>query len=203
MVVADGGGLRRSTLDRRPRCGRPREARPPSRPEPAAPRRGAGARPRARPLTVTVLIGLWVAVARRGCPPRADLAGRPCGGLGQARRAAAPRLARAGLVLAGLAAGRWPSACGRSPPWARHLQIAAAVLGLLACPFTLASATVLLYLTRPEVKEAFEGGRRGARGPGAGSAEPTFAALAPRDAGPRPGLATAARGGVARPGLLR
>jgi hypothetical protein len=56
--------------------------------------------------------------------------------------------------------------------WARHLQIASAAVGLLVCPFTLASATVLLYITRPEVKAAFEGGGQAA---GADSAEPTFA----------------------------
>jgi hypothetical protein len=58
-------------------------------------------------------------------------------------------------------------------PWARHLQIASAAVGLLACPFTLAAATVLLYMTRPEVKAAFEG----ASGEtfGRDSAEPTFA----------------------------
>ena len=58
-------------------------------------------------------------------------------------------------------------------PWARHLQIATAAVGLLACPFTLAAATVLLYMTRPEVKAAFEGAPGGA--PGTDSAEPTFA----------------------------
>ncbi len=57
-------------------------------------------------------------------------------------------------------------------PWAFRLQIVAAAVGLVACPFTLASVTVLLYATRPEVKEAF-GSRRG--GSGAGASEPTFA----------------------------
>jgi hypothetical protein len=58
-------------------------------------------------------------------------------------------------------------------PWARHLQIALAAVGLLVCPFTLAAATVLLYMTRPEVKSAFEGALGSA--PGADTAEPTFA----------------------------
>jgi hypothetical protein len=58
--------------------------------------------------------------------------------------------------------------------WARHLQIAAAALGLLVCPVTLASATLLLYMTRPEVKAAFEGGGRTSAGAGNGSAEATF-----------------------------
>lgn len=41
-------------------------------------------------------------------------------------------------------------------PWARHLQIAAAAVGLLCCPLTPASATLLLYFTRPEVARWFE-----------------------------------------------
>ena len=57
--------------------------------------------------------------------------------------------------------------------WARHLQIATAAVGLLVCPFTLAAATVLLYMTRPEVRAAFEGAYGSP--PGADSAEPTFA----------------------------
>ena len=60
-------------------------------------------------------------------------------------------------------------------PWARHLQIAAAAIGLLACPLTLASATVLLYMTRPEVKEAFEGNARGVPGTGSAADDATFA----------------------------
>jgi hypothetical protein len=58
-------------------------------------------------------------------------------------------------------------------PWSYRMQIGAAVVGLIVCPFTLASVTVLLYMTRPEVKEAFFAGRQG--GPGAGASEPTFA----------------------------
>ncbi len=81
--------------------------------------------------------------------------------------------AAAGLACAGLAVAM---AVGLRAlvPWARHLQVALAALGLLACPFTLASATVLLYMARPEVKAAFEGS--GAPGPPAtGPADATFA----------------------------
>jgi len=60
-------------------------------------------------------------------------------------------------------------------PWARHLQIATAAIGLLACPFTLASATVLLYMTRPELKAAFEGSSRTAPRAGNGADDATFA----------------------------
>jgi hypothetical protein len=58
-------------------------------------------------------------------------------------------------------------------PWARQLQIATAAVGLLVCPFTLAAATVLFYMTRAEVKAAFDG--RAPNAPGQESAEPTFA----------------------------
>ena len=42
-------------------------------------------------------------------------------------------------------------------PWARHLQIVTAGVGLLVCPFTFASVTVLIYMLREDVKAAFEG----------------------------------------------
>ena len=59
--------------------------------------------------------------------------------------------------------------------WARHLQVATAAVGLLVCPFTLAAATVLLYMARPEVKAAFEGRRPAAARPSSGTADATFA----------------------------
>ena len=57
-------------------------------------------------------------------------------------------------------------------PWARHLQIASSYLGLLACPFTPAAATTLLYMNRSDVRRAFEPGEASG---GAGAAETTFA----------------------------
>ena len=59
-------------------------------------------------------------------------------------------------------------------PWARHLQIATAAFGLLICPFTLVSATVLLYMGRPDVKRSFDPASPARVHGGAGSAEPTF-----------------------------
>jgi hypothetical protein len=56
--------------------------------------------------------------------------------------------------------------------WARYLQIATAAIGLLVCPFTFASVTVLIYMLRPDVQATFESEAPGA---GAGDAEPTFA----------------------------
>jgi hypothetical protein len=137
--------------------GAPR-ARPASRPAP---------RPR-RPPTVTLLAVLWalfvpvsvagalVAAARleTGWPGWlvASLVAAACAGLGTS-------MALGLRVLAS---------------WARHLQIAAAAVGLLACPFTLAAATVLFYMTRPEVKAVFEDATPSPSAP-ADSAEPTFA----------------------------
>jgi hypothetical protein len=48
-------------------------------------------------------------------------------------------------------------------------------VGILACPFSLASATVLLYLLRPEVRRGFEERGVDRERAGAGSSEPTFA----------------------------
>jgi len=145
------------------------ERKPPAR-EPA-PRRvsPSPAGPRARPPTVSVLVGLWalfVPVSVAACLFAAQRLGGgwlalSLGGL-------------ASLVLAGLGT---TMALGLHAlaPWARHLQIAAAAIGLLACPFTLASATVLLYMTRPEVKGAFEGNGRVAPRAGSGADDATFA----------------------------
>jgi hypothetical protein len=41
-------------------------------------------------------------------------------------------------------------------PWARLAQAAIAGLGLLVCPFTLASATTLIYVLRPSTRAAFD-----------------------------------------------
>src|SRR5262245_51023824 len=42
-------------------------------------------------------------------------------------------------------------------PWARMLQIGLAALGLLVCPFTMASATVLFYMLREDARLYFSG----------------------------------------------
>jgi hypothetical protein len=128
----------------------PDVARPSARPAASTPVQDRP-RPGRRPTTVAVLALLWALAApvllalplvvaeRAGAAP-----------LGWALAAALGLLLAAGAAL--MAFG-----LGSLSPWARNLQLAAAALGLLACPFTLASATVLLYLTRPEVKGAFEG----------------------------------------------
>jgi hypothetical protein len=80
----------------------------------------------------------------------------------------------ASVVLAGLGA---TMAIGLRAlaPWARHLQVATAAVGLLICPFTLASATVLLYMARPDVEAVFEGSARPAARAESGAADATFA----------------------------
>ena len=133
------------------RAGRRPRANPRSRGGSPAP---AGAR--ARPATVSVLVGLWALFVPASVAACLLAAQRLGGG------AVAWTLgALASVVLAGLGTAM---ALGLRAlaPWARHLQIATAAIGLLACPFTLASATVLLYMTRPEVKAAFEGTGRAA-----------------------------------------
>jgi hypothetical protein len=137
----------------------PRPAVRPRSPESARPSARAGRatladdrpRQRRRPTTVGVLALLWALAVPVLIGVPLVVAGRTgAAPLGWALAAALGFLlaAVAGLMAFGLAG---------LAPWARNLQLAAAALGLLACPFTLAAATVLLYLTRPEVKAAFEG----------------------------------------------
>jgi hypothetical protein len=120
------------------------------------------------PLTLTALSLLW-ALAAPVCV---------AGGLIIALRTDAGVVAGVlatgtGLVLAALA-GVIAVGLRAAAGWARHLQIAAAALGLLVCPFSFASATVLIYMLRPDVRATFEGTGTGRNG-GAGDAEPTFA----------------------------
>jgi pSer/pThr/pTyr-binding forkhead associated (FHA) protein len=129
----------------------PRPAKPPTPPPPAASPRSLApdeaaepaeeAAPVARPLTVNVLAALWLMSV-----PIYGL-----GGLAFAARfsgALSVLVAVFGLILAVLAAalawGLWSLKA-----WARGLQIAVAGLGVLVCPFTLASVVVLAYMLTP------------------------------------------------------
>jgi hypothetical protein len=138
-------------------------ATPVPRPSRRAPQAALG-----RPATVSLLAGLWALFV-----PLAV-----AGALVGAARLQAGWVGWVGAgLLAAVAAGLGTSmALGLRAlaPWARHLQIASAAVSLLACPFTLAAATVLLYMARPEVKAAFEG-TTPALGTPLDSAEPTFA----------------------------
>jgi hypothetical protein len=134
----------------------PAPPKPPPIPPPALPPRspvsGVAAEPveaaaAARPLTVNVLAALWLMSV-----PIYGL-----GGLAMAARlsgATSVLAAVVGLGLAGLAAalawGLWSL-----QPWARGLQIGVAGLGLLVCPFTLASVVVLAYMLMPPGVAAF------------------------------------------------
>jgi hypothetical protein len=147
-----------------PRPGRPAPSRTPTEP-----RRVPSAPTRTRPVTVSVLVGLWglfVPTVVAACL----LAARQLGGGAVAWTLGA----LASVVLAGLGTAM---ALGLRAlaPWARHLQIAAAAIGLVACPLTLASTTVLFYMTRPEVKAAFEGSGRATGRAGNGADDVTFA----------------------------
>jgi len=121
-----------------------------------------------RPLTVTVLAVLWlvslplflggglIAAARGGWTGLAPLA-----------------TAALGIVVAVIAATMGIGLMTMRP-WARPLQIGIAGLGLLLCPFSLASATVLLYMLREEARLYFSGKRVPARGEAARATELTF-----------------------------
>ena len=156
-----------------PRPPTPSAARPPARArrgqerEARDPRLGSTIVAPMRPATVSLLAGLWAFFV-------------PLAVAGVLLAAARFSVGAAGWVAAGVGAAALAGlgtamALGLRAlaPWARHLQIATAALGLLVCPFTLAAATVLLYMTRPEVKAAFEAGGRVRASPD--SAEPTFA----------------------------
>lgn len=149
----------------------PPSAAAPARP-PAAAARGSGspspsaARPSAgataagapqgaipRPLTLTILALLWAL----SVPLYGGGGLLLAFGAGLAR---GPALVAAagGFLLAALggvlAFGLW----ARSP-WARVLQLVLAAAGLLLCPFTLASITVLVYLLRGEARVHFSARR--------------------------------------------
>ncbi len=146
--------------------------RPASSREPTEPRRAPATPPRdraRRPATVSLLAGLWVLFVP-AVVASCLFAAHRLGGSALAWTLAG----LASLVLAGLGA---TMALGLRTlaPWARHLQVAAAAVGLVVCPLTLASATVLFYMTRPEVKAAFEPDGRPAPRAGTAADEATFA----------------------------
>jgi hypothetical protein len=97
-----------------------------------------------------VLAGLWLLTALL-----AIAAGLPLAALrleGSARG-----LALAGAFVLAVLGGSLAFGLSSQRPWARPVQIAVAILGLLVCPFLFASATVLIYMTRPDVRAFFEG----------------------------------------------
>jgi hypothetical protein len=106
-----------------------------------------------RPLTLTVLAMLWL-ISVLVYPAAGLLTARATGGT-TAAVAVVVAVALAALS-GGMAFGLW-----KRRPWARAAQIAVASVGLLLCPFTLASAAVLAYMLRPVTASHFSGTRPG------------------------------------------
>lgn len=156
----------------KPQVPAPPASAPPVRP---APRRTPAPYASGRPLSVTLLAILWMV-----CIPLYGLGGVAVAhtlGWGGAWAAAPIGL---GLVLT-LVSGVMGYGLWSLAPWGRVAQIIVAAVGLLICPFTLASAAVLVYMARPAARAAFGRPRHGSRGVEApavdSSSEGAFAAV--------------------------
>jgi hypothetical protein len=103
-----------------------------------------------RPLTLTVLAILWMISVL--LYPAAGLAVARTRGGTSAALAVVIGMAFA-VVSGGMAYGLW-----KRRVWARAAQIAVAAVGLLLCPFSLASAAVLAYMLRPTTSAHFSSG---------------------------------------------
>jgi Inner membrane component of T3SS, cytoplasmic domain len=105
----------------------------------------------ARPLTVQVLSALWLAsvLVYGGTGAFLLVRGGLPSPLGAVAAVGGGALALVSVVMA---IGLWTL-----KPWARFLQIAIAAIGILACPMTLASATVLVYMFRKPTALWFSG----------------------------------------------
>jgi hypothetical protein len=149
----------------------PRPLPPPVR-RPAAPSdalRTAGAHVApARPLTVIVLAALWLV----SVPLFAGV------GLTTAARAGWRGLVPLVLCAFGVGLGLLGAVMGYGllglKPWARLLQIGVAAIGLVLCPFTVASATVLFYMLREDARLYFSGRLVPGRSEAARATELTF-----------------------------
>ena len=125
---------------------RPAARRPIAPPAPPRPPVDPGL---ARPLTVSVLSVLWVLsipfhavvgiVLAQGMPGAAGIA-----------------VAAAGAVLA-IVGGLMSFGLWTARSWARPAQIALAAIGILNCPFALASIVALVYMLRAPAKRYFAG----------------------------------------------
>ena len=106
----------------------------------------APAFPGARPLTVTVLAVLWVlSIPFHAVIAFALARSRPGSGLW-----IGALFVLFAIVAAIMASGLWTVRA-----WARATQIALAALGILYCPFSLASIAVLAYMLRPPARRYF------------------------------------------------
>jgi hypothetical protein len=153
-----------------PRSG-PRAVPPPSRRPASAPSdalRTAGARVApARPLTITILAVLWLV-----CLPL--FVGIGITTATRAGGAAVPLVLAALAILVGIVGGVMGFGLLGLKPWARMVQIGLSVLGLVMCPFTMASALVLFYMLREEARLYFSGRPVPGRGESARATELTF-----------------------------
>ena len=104
-----------------------------------------------RPLTITVLGLLWLVSVPLFLGS----------GITTAVRAGSSGLVPLFSAVLGIALGVLGAVMGFGlltlRPWARVLQIGLAGLGLLVCPFTMASATVLFYMLREDARLYFSG----------------------------------------------
>jgi hypothetical protein len=140
---------------------RPRTTAP-RHPSPTTPKH-AGAPP-SRPLTISVLSVLWIL----SIPFHAVMGIVLAQGLPGAPGLAVAALAALLAIVAGVMSfGLWTA---RS--WARPAQIALAAIGIVNCPFAIASIATLVYMLRPSARRYFA--RQPAEGPG--DAEAVFAA---------------------------
>jgi hypothetical protein len=141
---------------------------PARRPAPADALLTAGARVApARPLTVTILAVLWLV-----CLP--VFVGIGITTAARAGGAAVPLVLAALAVLLGIVGGVMGFGLLGLKPWARMLQIGLSVLGLVLCPFTMASALVLFYMLREDARLYFSGRPVPGRGESARATELTF-----------------------------
>jgi hypothetical protein len=124
----------------------------------------------ARPLTLTVLAILWMISVL--LYPLVGLAAARAGGGGTASTVLAILAGVAlAVVSAAMAYGLWTRRA-----WARGAQIGIAAVGLLLCPFTLASVAVLVYMLRSSTTAHFAGAGSAADAP-PDAAELTFTGL--------------------------
>jgi Inner membrane component of T3SS, cytoplasmic domain len=154
-----------------PRSG-PRAVPPPTRrpvaPAPPDALRTAGARAApTRPLTVTVLAVLWLV-----CLPL--FVGIGITTAARAGGAPVPLVLAVLAILVGVIGGVMGFGLLGLKPWARMLQIGLSVLGVVVCPFTMASALVLFYMLREDARLYFSGRPVPGRGESARATELTF-----------------------------
>jgi hypothetical protein len=167
-ILPDSAQTRPGADDRRPGVGVEARGFAPARPTPRRSSTTAPPADWAAIPTITTLVVLWALSAPIFLIGSLVIALRTDTGV-----VTAVLVVGAGLVL-GAYAGIMAAGLRAWAPWARQLQIVSAGAGLLVCPFTFASVTILIYMLRDDVKAAFAGDTAGSP-TGSGDAELTFA----------------------------